>query len=404
MPTATFRDKLGRTESIPVQAGQPIVDVLRAAGIPRNGVLTRVNGVTVAEEVASVGAEDHIDFVQVRHYDLSTARDPVRRTYGAPDPVYVKSVLFDRGGELEVRSEQLDPAGFTRYVEETFVQSVVSRNLLADGDNVLIGLSGGRDSASFLKLLEQTSDRLPSFDMTAVTITGLPDWEEPGTYRAAVAACEPLGIDHLVVTAADIEETFRLERPFVEAMNGIVAGDKAASTMVIAHYVLRRMLEQTADSIGANKIAWGFNADDLVTSMVIWMSSGFRMGGIPTREIGSHRFVFPLYRITKKELTLYLELLSPVLSGQGTPGRFTTGPGERSLAYAVTDHLYDLWPGIDYYLFNAFENMQRYMFPMLEAECSICGGTYLLQEGVDNPVELCDVCAILSSAGFSHAR
>ena len=61
-------------------------------------------------------------------------------------------------------------------------------------------------------------------------------------------------------------------------------------------------------------------------------------------------------------------------------------------------------PGIDYYLFNAFENMQRYMFPLLESECSICGGTYLLQEGVDNPVELCDVCATLSSAGFSHAR
>jgi tRNA(Ile)-lysidine synthase TilS/MesJ len=404
MPTASFRDKLGRTESIPVQAGQPIVDVLRAAGIPRNGVLTRVNGVTVAEEVTSVGAEDHVEFVQVRHYDLGTTRDPVRRTYGAPDPVYVKSVLFDREGEVEIRAEQLDADGFTRYVEETFVQSVVGRDLLVDGDVVLIGLSGGRDSASFLKLLERTSDRLPSFDMTAVTITGLPDWEEPGTYRAAIAACEPLGIDHLVVTAADIEETFQLDAPFVEAMNGIVAGNKASSTMVIAHQVLRRMLERTAESIGANKIAWGFNADDLVASLVVWMSSGFRMGGIPTREIGSHRFVFPLYRITKKELTLYLELLSPVLSGQGTPGRFTTGPGERSLAYAVTDHLYDLWPGIDYYLFNAFENMQRYMFPLLVSECSICGGTYLLQEEVDNPAEMCDVCAILSSAGFSHAR
>ena len=404
MPTATYRDKLGRTESIPVQAGQPIVDVLRSAGIPRNSVLTRVNGATVAEEVASVGADDHVEFVQVRHYDLGTTRKPARKTYGVPDPVYVKSVVFDHGGELEVRSEQLDAEGFTRYVEQTFVQSVVGRELLADGDTVLIGLSGGRDSASFLKLLERTQDRLPSFDMTAVTITGLPDWEEPGTYRAAIAACEPLGIDHLIVTAADIEETFQLSTPFVEAMNGIVAGDKASATMVIGHQVLRRMLERTAESIGANKIAWGFNADDLVTSMVTWISSGFRMGGIPVRDIGSHRFIFPLYRITKKELTLYLELLSPVLSGQGTPGRFTTGPDERSLAYAVADHLYDLWPGIDYYLFGAFENMQRYMFPLAESECSICGGTYLLQEGVDNPVELCDVCAILSSAGFSHAR
>jgi len=189
--------------------------------------------------------------VDLRHYDLGTTRDPVRKTYGAPDPVYVKSILFDRDGELEVRAEQLDAEGFPRYVEETFVQSVVGRELLVDGDVVLIGLSGGRDSAAFLKLLERTSDRLPSFDMTAVTITGLPDWEEPGTYRAAVAACEPLGIDHLVVTAADIEEVFQLSTPFVDAMNGIVAGNKAASTMVIGHQVLRRMLERTADSSGS---------------------------------------------------------------------------------------------------------------------------------------------------------
>ena len=49
------------------------------------------------------------------------------------------------------------------------------------------------------------------------------------------------------------------------------------------------------------------------------------------------RYVFPLYRITKKELTLYLELVAPELNRQGTPGRFTTGPDERSMSYAMTD-------------------------------------------------------------------
>ncbi len=64
--------------------------------------------------------------------------------------------------------------------------------------------------------------------------------------------------------------------------------------------------------------------------------------------------MFPLFRITKKELTLYLEIVAPELNRQGTPGRFTTGPQERSMAYAITDHLHDLWPGIDYYVFEAY--------------------------------------------------
>jgi len=155
---------------------------------------------------------------------------------------------------------------------------------------------------------------------------------------------------------------------------------------------LRRMLEEQARGEGARCVAFGFNADDLMASMVTWFTSGFRMGGIPSREIGGMRYVFPLYRITKKELTLYLELVAPELNRQGTPGRFTTGPDERSMSYAMTDAMLDLWPGMDYYLFHAFENMQRYMFPMVESECRACGGVYLLQEGVTNAKDICDVC------------
>jgi tRNA(Ile)-lysidine synthase TilS/MesJ len=156
--------------------------------------------------------------------------------------------------------------------------------------------------------------------------------------------------------------------------------------------VLRRMLEQVAQRRGAGTVAFGLNADDLVASMVTWYTTGFRMGGIPIRDIGKLRYIFPVYRITKKELTLYLELVAPDLNRQGTPGRFTTGTDERSLSYAMADHLYGLWPGVDYYLFSAYEMMQRYMFPLVEQTCRICEGVYLVQEGVPNPTDLCDVC------------
>lgn len=394
MPSAVFRDKLGRNEEIEVRSGQPVVEVLRAAGIPVNGVITRINGEIVPEELATVGPDDHVEFVQVRHYDLSVTRKPSRRMYGAPQAAYVKSVLFDHQGDLEVRSEQYDRETFPRYVEEAFVQSVVGRELIRPDEHVVIGLSGGRDSVSFLKLLERTRDRLPPFSMTAVTITGLPDWDEPATFKAAQDACEGLGIAQRVVTGEEVEEVFRLRVPLVEAMTKVLASERGSTVMIIAHHILRRMLERAAETEEATSVAFGLNADDLVASLVTWYTSGFQMGGIPVREVAGRRFFFPLYRITKKELTLYLEFVAPELNRQGTPGRFTTGPQERSMAYAITDHLYDLWPGIDYYLFDAFETMRQYAMPMEESVCQICRCTYLLQPGFPNPSKCCDVCDI----------
>jgi tRNA(Ile)-lysidine synthase TilS/MesJ/sulfur carrier protein ThiS len=399
-----FRDKLGRTEQLRAVTGQPLTDVLRESGIPTNAVLTRCNGRLIAEDVAVVGRDDVIEVSQVRHYDLDVVRRPSRRVSGTPNPVYTKTVLFDHDGATEHRAEQLDEKGFVAYVEEAFVQSMRSRKLLRDGDSVVIGLSGGRDSVSFLKLLERTGDRLPRVPMTAVTIVGLPDWEEPATFSAAKASAAALGIEQVIVTAADVERVFRLRKPFLEAMNSVVASDASQFNMIIAHQVLRRMLESEAKARGATTVAWGLNADDLVASLVTWFTSGFRMGGIPVREIGGLRFVYPLYRITKKELTLYLELVSPELNRQGTPGRFTTGPDERSMSYAVADHLYDLWPGIDYYLFEAFTTMQRYMFPTVERDCRCCEGVYLVQEGVPNPADLCDVCGFFTRQELTLPR
>ncbi len=402
MARAVFYDKVGGSEPLQVQAGQPIRDVLRANGIPANSVLAFIDGKVVSDDVAVIQPGQYLELRQVRHYDLGIVRKPPRKVYSAVDPVYTKSVLFDEAGSLEVRSEQLDQPGYLNYVEQTFVESVVQSGLIENGDHVVTGLSGGRDSVSFLTLLERTRDRMPRFSMTAVTVTGMPDWEEPATFRIAQECCASLGVEQSIVDSEAIAETFRLNRPFAEVMNEIVKGPRASMVMIVGHHVMRRMIEIEAERQGHKKIALGFNADDLVASLVTWFTSGFQMGPIPKRPIGSVEYVFPLYRISKKELTLYLELLVPDRSTQGAPGRFTTGPAERSLAYAIADNLFDLWPGIDYYLFEAFSQVQQYTNVPNEASCAVCGGVYQVQTGVRGPSGLCDVCDLFGRSEFTR--
>ena len=404
MPKVILRDKVGGVTALPAEAGQSLVDLLRLAGVPLNAVMTQVNGKLVSEDSVLIGADDVVEVFQVRHYDMAVTRAPSQRKYAAVDPVYTKSILFDDKGDLEVRSEQFDRNSYPQFVESVFIDSVTSGQTIRDGDRIVLGLSGGRDSIALLKLLEQTRDRLPAFEMTALTVTGLPDWEESATFQAAVYACQRLGIEHVIATAENVEDVFALKVPFIEAMTQVVASDRSASIMVIAHQVLRRLIEIEAGKRGVTDIAWGFNADDLLASLVTWWMSGFRMGGLPVRQLGDIRYTFPLYRITKKELTLYLELTEPDWNRQGAPGRFTTGPDERSMAYAVADHLLGLWPGADYYAFNAFNNMQRYQQPLATEQCGICGGAFIPQAGYPGPKNLCDVCDVFSRMELVRAR
>jgi sulfur carrier protein ThiS len=342
MVSAVFHDKVGGSSTLEIRPGQIVKGVLRANGIPANAVLTYINGQIVSESTGVIGANDFVEFRQVRHYDLNVIRQPHYRIFSAIEPIYTKSILFDNQGETEIRSEQFDRQGFVNYVEQAFVESIEQKQLMQPGCHIVTGLSGGRDSVSFLKLLERTRTRLPNFSMTAVTVTGLPDWEEPQTFNAAKSVCSTLGIEHVIVKPEAIAEVFHLFQPFVKVMSSVVAGENSSWVMLITHHVMRRMIEVEAEKRGTKTIALGLNADDLVASLITWFSSGFQMGPIPSRNIGSFDYIFPLYRITKKELTLYLEIVSPELNRQGAPGRFTTGPGERSLAYAVTDHLYEL--------------------------------------------------------------
>ncbi len=405
MPNVSFRDKVGRVQKLNAGAGDRLSDVLRASGIPANAVVSSIAGAIVSEEAAILGRDDDVLVEQVRHYDLAVTRDPPTKSFGTyTQPVYTKGVLFDKTGDVSKHAEEFDGQAYLAYVESVFVDSVAQKQIFPVGEKSIVGLSGGLDSVAFLKLVERTRAQLPPIDLTIVTVTGLPDWEEPGTFGAAQMSNHKLRFQHVIVGDQEIRKAFSLNTSFANAMTEVVASEANSMVMIATHHVMRRMIEREAERRGIATVLLGLNADDLLASLVTWYTSGFQMGPIPVRPIGPFRYAFPLYRITKKELVIYLRLLAPELTRQGMPGRFTTGPGERSLAYAVSDHLFGLWPGIDYYAFNAFERMQQYFQPKNEAVCRTCGATYALQSGTNNPRDRCDICALFSRLGVAETH
>lgn len=395
MSNVLFIDKVGGVNKLNTYPGQTVKQLLAAEKIPSNAILTYQNGKIVSEETAVINEGDEIIFKQVRHYDLNVIRKPKVKRFGTyKNPIYTKSVTFDNFGDMEVRLEDFQETSFQNYIEQTFVESIKLKNLIKENEEYIIGLSGGRDSVAFLKLLEMTQAKLPPFKLTAVTVTGLPDWDESGTFGAALKACELLHIGHVIVDGEEIKRHFKLNRSFAEVMTEIVSSAKNSMVMIVTHHIMRRMIEVEAEKRNIKSIFLGLNADDLVASLITWFTSGFNMGNIPIRKVGKFEYSFPLYQITKKELTLYLKMYAQELTQQGIPGRFTTGPDERSLAYAIADNLYELWPGIDYYLFKAFDNLSNYLVPKEENVCENCGATYAIQKVVENTKGMCDICSL----------
>ena len=116
-------------------------------------------------------------------------------------------------------------------------------------------------------------------------MTGLPDWEEPATFGAAKAVAESLGVDQVLVDEAAIRETFALRRSFHEVMQDVVGVDSRKMVMVITHHVMRRMFDIEGARRGISTVVLGLNGDDLLASIVTWLTSGFIMGSIPKRTI-----------------------------------------------------------------------------------------------------------------------
>ncbi len=385
-----IRDRLHRIFSIESRTGERLSNVLRAHGVPLNAVVTKVNGEIVTEDIV-LDEKISVDIDMVRFYDLNKILSvKTMPQQGGKEPVYIKEHISFDSGNITRKRFPLDKKGVQETIERTFLEFVLENNLISEGETIAVAFSGGKDSLALLLLLERLKDKLPKHNLCAITVAG---WEDTASFEYAQQVCSLLRIHQTIVKPSDIEKVFGLNCSLFETLSKIEASpDESIHTIYCLHQFMRRGVEECAKRLGSTTIALGLNLEDLFSSFLGAFTTGYDILDAPKRKIAGTTFIFPLFPLRKKEVSIYLKTTAEEFTNQGPTTAFDKGPASRGFYYYVSDMLQDIWPGIEQHVLEAFRRRSKENISF--AVCKNCKTTHILQNKNDAN-EFCMVCRVL---------
>ena len=161
--------------------------------------------------------------------------------------------------------------------------------MLAEGDRVLVGLSGGEDSMTLMHAMGQLQRRAPiRFEVVAATVDmGFASFDAEALRQYCQQWQWPW--EYVQMPGAELlREKGAEERP-----------------CAMCSRLRRGQLHAVADRLGCNKIALGQQLDDLCVSMLMAL---FRGGGLKTMgpnvaaDAGTKRLIRPLCMLSKERI------------------------------------------------------------------------------------------------------
>lgn len=174
-------------------------------------------------------------------------------------------------------------------------RAIVDFDLIEDGDRVMVGLSGGKDSWALMQILDGLRRRAPiDFSLIAVNVdSGYREYKHDTIART----CEARGWE------------YRIEHTSI----GAIIDDKldARSTPCSLCARLRRgVLYRIAGEVGATKIALGHHADDFIETLLLNLFFSGSLKAMPARLVsddGRHVVIRPLVYISEEEARDYTQ-------------------------------------------------------------------------------------------------
>jgi tRNA 2-thiocytidine biosynthesis protein TtcA len=182
-------------------------------------------------------------------------------------------------------------------------RAITEYSLIEDGDRVMVGLSGGKDSWALIQILDVLRQRAPiDFSLVAVTV----DSGYDGYRHDLISkACEQRGWEYRIVHT-DIGDV----------MDDLL-DDNATPCSLCARF-RRGVLYRLAGEVNATKIALGHHLDDFIETLLLNLFFGGTLKAMPARLVsdnGRHIVIRPLVGVTEGEARSYAkERALPIIS------------------------------------------------------------------------------------------
>ncbi|MEA2031805.1 MAG: tRNA lysidine(34) synthetase TilS [candidate division Zixibacteria bacterium] len=174
---------------------------------------------------------------------------------------------------------------------EKFRKTIKKHNLIAPGNSVLVGLSGGPDSVALVHILHQLKSELELFVGVVYVNHGIRVDEAAAEEEFCQTFCNKLSLD-LMIVREDIPVLARKHRKGIEET---------------ARNFRYGVFDRIASEDGYDKIAVGHHADDQVETILFKILRG--TGRIGLLGMSHHRgkIIRPLLDVTRKEILQYIE-------------------------------------------------------------------------------------------------
>src|ERR671913_2295895 len=178
-------------------------------------------------------------------------------------------------------------------ISKKTTKAITDFNLIEDGDRIMVGLSGGKDSWALMQTLDNLRKRAPiTFSLVAVNVdSGYKDFKHDVIAKTCKERGWELRIEHTSIG---------------EVMDDILEAN--ATPCSLCARLRRGVLYRIASGVGATKIALGHHLDDFIETLLLNLFFAGALKAMPARLVsdnGEHVVIRPFAYVTEDEARAY---------------------------------------------------------------------------------------------------
>ncbi|MBI4335725.1 MAG: tRNA 2-thiocytidine(32) synthetase TtcA [Candidatus Omnitrophica bacterium] len=226
------------------------------------------------------------------------------------------------------------------FLSKKVGKAITDYDMIGDGDKILVAVSGGKDSLSLLKILEDRRSFVPvRYDLTAVHV-------DMGYHCI-----------HPRILAEYFEKSGY--RYHIEKVDILKGKDRSSITCFWCSWNRRKALFEAAARFGCNKVALGHHKDDIIETILMNLFFNGEISAMaPKQELfkGKITIIRPLAYLEEKEIIQYNRLINFPHPRCKCPNADTS---RRTKVGEMIGEIEKLCPNVKTNVFRALKNIKK---------------------------------------------